>query len=219
MNLLGIETSTRVGTLAIVEEGKVLCEEIISENLRHAGRFEEKLDRLFLAARRNPSGLDAIAVGLGPGSFTGIRVGLAIGKAISYALAKPLIGVGSLDVLAHQTTSTCETLCPMIPGEPGEVYAALYRRGSAGLEKTACDFWARVTELPSVAERAGFFFGPALEREAEALRALFRAERLDSGVLFPRAGMLGILAQSRIWGVGPPHVAPRYVKAPTLRRS
>ena len=102
MKILGIETSTRLGTLAIVENDRVLAEEKISDNLRHAGAFEEVLKGLLKRLNLSVSELDGIGVGLGPGSFTGIRVGLTIAKGLSFLGARRLFGVGTLDAMVHQ---------------------------------------------------------------------------------------------------------------------
>ncbi len=214
MKVLGIETSTRVGTLALVEGQKVLAEEVISENLRHAGHFEQSLRNLFSKASLLEKDLDAIAVGLGPGSFTGIRIGLTMAKAFAFALHKPLWGVGTLDVLVHASNFKFQTLCPVISGEAQEVYGGLFEKSQGMMTKTFQEFSLPVSNLKNMFEKPVFFFGPALEKHRLIFENLFENQYLDYLTVFPKASSVAILAQDSKWRLEGMDIVPRYVKAP-----
>jgi len=219
MIVLGIETSTRVGTMAIVKKNKVLAEEILSENLRHAGLFEEVLKKLLNKSDLKEDRLDAFAVGLGPGSFTGIRVGLTIAKGLSFVLKKPLLGVGTLDVLVHQFSFLGERLCPIISGEAHEVYGALFEKKDGVMKKVVPEFNAAVEDLPEIIGKSAYIFGPGLEKQREAIEKIFGKESTHSDLVFPSAVSVARLAQDSQWrseGLG---VIPRYVKPPSIRAS
>lgn len=212
MRVLGLETSTRMGTLALVEGTKILDERVISENLRHAGSFEDALRALFVTAGFSHFQIDAIAVGLGPGSFTGIRVGFTIAKALSFALKKPLWGVGTLDALAHQSSFSFQKICTLIPGEAREVYGALFEQEGVTVKKTVSEFNLSVESLKDLFHDPVFFCGPALEKYRESLNHLFGPKFLDASVLFPKASSVALLAQDISWRLEGCHVTPRYVK-------
>jgi tRNA threonylcarbamoyladenosine biosynthesis protein TsaB len=214
MTILGIETSTRVGTLALVQEGKILGREIISDNLRHAGDFEASLKDLFEKSGLKKEDLTAIAVGLGPGSFTGIRIGLTIAKGLSLALNKPVWGVGTLDVLAHQISFPHSKVCPIIPGEGQEVYGAVYRRIKDGWEKTVPEFNRAINDLPQLLGEGVLLFGPGLEKQRFELEKLFEKNLIHQELLFPEAGFTAKLAQNQKWRQEGHEAVPRYIKPP-----
>ncbi|MBI1882974.1 MAG: tRNA (adenosine(37)-N6)-threonylcarbamoyltransferase complex dimerization subunit type 1 TsaB [Chlamydiae bacterium] len=219
MKVLGIETSTRVGSLALVEGGRVLGEKVISENLRHAGAFEEVLADLFRETGVQKKALDAIAVGLGPGSFTGIRIGLAIGKALGFALQKPLWGVGTLDVLAHQVSSPFLKFSPLILGEAREVYGCLFVKVGNVLKKEVPEFVTPIENLKNHISGDVFYFGPALERDGSFLENIFGAQFVDKKILFPSASRVALLAQDSQWRVEGPSMNPLYLKRPFIKQS
>jgi tRNA threonylcarbamoyladenosine biosynthesis protein TsaB len=219
MKILGIETSTRVGTMAIVQDRKILGEALISDNLRHAGSFEEILKRLLNEIDLNENDLDAFAVGLGPGSFTGIRVGLTIAKGLSLVLKKPLLGVGTLDVLIHQFPFPVQRLCPIIPGEAHEVYGALYEGEKGRFKKVVPEFNASVEDLPSIIGKTVFIFGPGLERKRDDVERIFGKEQTHSDLVFPNAAFAAFLSQDLHWRLEGLQAVPRYVKPPSIRVS
>lgn len=219
MKILGIETSTRVGTMAIVQDNKVLGKGIISDNLRHAGSFEEVLKELLNKIGLDKNDLDAFAVGLGPGSFTGIRVGLTIAKGLSFILKKTLLGVGTLDILVHQFSFPSARLCPIIPGEAHEVYGALYEKGNDGFKKVVPEFNTSVENLPKIIGKSVFVFGPGLEKHRGAVERIFGKEWTHTDLVFPNAAIAAILAQDSRWSLEGFQAIPRYVKPLSLRSS
>lgn len=127
--LLLIESSTIVCSVALASGGKIIALREIAEANRHA----EKLT-LFCEELVNETGialatLDAVAVSGGPGSYTGLRIGVSAAKGICYALGKPLISVGTLEAMAHGMKNEAQPgdlLCPMIDARRMEVYCALF---------------------------------------------------------------------------------------------
>ncbi|MGQ9778932.1 MAG: tRNA (adenosine(37)-N6)-threonylcarbamoyltransferase complex dimerization subunit type 1 TsaB [Bacillota bacterium] len=127
MLVLGFDTATDWGALGVARDGVVLAETGWQVGRNQAERFlpvlAELLDRLGLA----PEALDLLAVGCGPGSYTGLRIGLAMAEALSFALGRPVTGVSTLAALAENGAGFPGLVCPTIPARRGEVYAALYR--------------------------------------------------------------------------------------------
>lgn len=101
MRVLGIETSSPVGSVALVERGKVIAAAHHDEPQRHGERLLPLVDQLLAECGWSRSSLERLGVGIGPGSFTGLRVGIALAAGMALGLGVPLVGVGSLRALAH----------------------------------------------------------------------------------------------------------------------
>lgn len=126
---LGFDTATDWGCLGLVRDGLLLAETGWWVGRNQAARFLSVLDELMGRLGLAPSAIDLLAVGCGPGSYTGLRIGLAMAEALSFALGRPVTGVPTLAALAENGAGFPGFVCPAIPARRGEVYAALYRGG------------------------------------------------------------------------------------------
>ena len=127
MRLLAIETSSRRGSVALAENGRIVVASPHEGPASHAERILPMVDRLMAEAGYQPSSLDRVAVGVGPGSFTGLRVGIALAQGIALGADVPVFGVGSLAAMAHAVpTSLTGLRCPLLDARRGEVFAAIY---------------------------------------------------------------------------------------------
>lgn len=129
MRVLGIETSTDTGGIAIVEDGILRGEWSLNLPRSHSLRLLPALKALLEALGLEPRALEGIAVGTGPGSFTGLRIGLSVAKGLAMALERPLVGVPSLDALALGIPSRGLPIYALIDAKRGELFGALYRGG------------------------------------------------------------------------------------------
>ncbi len=129
-NILMIETSTQVGSAAIYQGNEILGYLEYRIPKAHAKLIMPMVQHLIQDAELAPEMLDAIAVSKGPGSYTGLRVGIATAKGVSMALAKPLLAINTLEVLAWQVQNLASQLqayiCPMIDARRMEVYTTRY---------------------------------------------------------------------------------------------
>jgi tRNA threonylcarbamoyladenosine biosynthesis protein TsaB len=128
--ILQIETSTQVCSAAISVDGNtVACKEAMAQNI-HAGSLTLFIDEVVKASGVAYADLDAVAVSRGPGSYTGLRIGVSTAKGLCFALDKPLIGVDTLTMMAHgflaENPANTGLVCPMIDARRLEVYTALY---------------------------------------------------------------------------------------------
>lgn len=130
--ILAFETSTGTASVAVVEPtGEVIAELTFRARRTMAERLVPQLQGLFEAVDLSPADLGAVAVGLGPGSFTSLRVGLATAQGILLGTQLPAIGVGSLEALAAATPLTIrQPICALIAAPKRHVYAGLYARMS-----------------------------------------------------------------------------------------
>lgn len=129
MIVLGIDTATRFASVAIVQDGVVLAE-ATGDGRGHGSDLLVLVDAVCVGAAIGPHDLDAVAVGAGPGSFTGLRIGMATAKGIAFAAKCPLWAVSSLAALAHDELLVRElaTVVAVLDARKGEVYTGTYRR-------------------------------------------------------------------------------------------
>lgn len=126
--IFAINTSTPQFSIALMKKEGVLIEEyIVSPGRKNFRAFMPVVHSIFESAGSLIKELKAIIVATGPGSFTGLRVGLSVGKGIAHGLQIPIIGVSSLESMAAQLPYTTYVLCPMISSRAGEVFTALFR--------------------------------------------------------------------------------------------
>lgn len=218
MILLSIETATPVGSVALLRGEELLGERVVSENLRHSEGLIEAVRDLLEAAGLSPRDLEAVAVSAGPGSFTGIRVGMALGKGVAFSLSIPLQPVETLAVLAGDAVPFPGLLFPVIGAEGPEVYGALFawegswrRRGEDRVFDTG--------ELPDFLREKTRIFGPGISKHGDAIRRLSSGVwSIDEEPVYPRAFTVGKIAGKALGEGNIPlaEVRPHYVKPTQL---
>jgi tRNA threonylcarbamoyladenosine biosynthesis protein TsaB len=125
--ILNIETTTKNCSVALAKEGKtILCKEIAEEGYSHAERLHVFIEEIIKEVGITFQDLIAIAVSQGPGSYTGLRIGVSSAKGFCYALDIPLIAVDTLQVLASQATVSSGLIIPMLDARRMEVYSAVF---------------------------------------------------------------------------------------------
>jgi tRNA threonylcarbamoyladenosine biosynthesis protein TsaB len=134
LKILGIETSTMMVGVAIVDGKGLVAEYRLEATRSRSERVMPMIDRVLKDSRTTPENLAGIAVSIGPGSFTGLRIGLSTAKGLAFALKLPIVGVSSLDVLAASAAMTrcAYPICPVLDARRQEVYAALFRADPEG---------------------------------------------------------------------------------------
>lgn len=135
MPILGIDTATLVSGVALATPDKLLAELTLQTKKTHSELLLPHIEQIIAMAGVTKQELTAIAVSLGPGSFTGLRIGLGTAKALAYALNIPLVGVPTLAALAYSCPVPGCILAPMLDAQKGNVYQALYRWKNDALEE------------------------------------------------------------------------------------
>ncbi len=132
--ILNLETATKNCSVSISQHGKtILCKEIAESGYSHAERLHVFIEECLKESNITFKDLSAIAVSQGPGSYTGLRIGVSTAKGLCFALDLPLIAIDTLQVLASQLTITEGVIIPMIDARRMEVYSAIY---NSNYEKT-----------------------------------------------------------------------------------
>ena len=135
MRLLAIECATPTHSVAVVQGERVLAEESYLAEGTRGGRLLPALDAVLRRAGMAPDALEAVAVSVGPGSFTGVRVGVATAKGLVLGTEAALVGVSTLEALAEGYSISEGLICGLLDAGQGELYAALFSRSSGKLQR------------------------------------------------------------------------------------
>ena len=198
MKLLGIDTATEACSVALTGVGDTILERYKIEPKGHSNLVLPMIDGLLSDSGISHHDLDAIAVDTGPGSFTGIRIGIGIAQGLSFGLELPLIGISSLMVLAEGSEPTVAAVLPAIDARMGEVYWGRLVRDRETVEGWAWRSKPCVTKpslLPAL-ENDEIGVGSGWEKYSEAIETNTLAE-IKTGV-FPRATWLVRIAARAI---------------------
>lgn len=218
MRILALDTTTGSGSVAILEDGRLVAEVNSEISASHSARLLKSIDHLMRLASWEVGEVDGYAAAAGPGSFTGIRVGLSTIKALAFASGKPVAAVSTLEALAEKLKDTGgRLLCPLLDAKKGEVYGALYELSGRKLREIipqgayAPDaFLGRVPP-----RRLVHFLGTGVAAYGQKVRARFgdRARFPDRSLFIAReVGVLGADILARGGGVRGEALEPIYFR-------
>lgn len=170
--ILSIETSTSVCSVSLSQNGVCLAEKIDFEGPSHASKLNLFIQELLDFAATNGIKPDAIAVSCGPGSYTGLRIGVSTAKGLCYGYDIPLIAINTLKIMAEtvkKRVSQDALLCPMIDARRMEVYAAFYNTNLNCIRETSADIIDENSYAELLNEHPIYFFGNGAEKCKSAL--------------------------------------------------
>ena len=127
MKILGIDTSSMAASVAVIEDNKLICEYTINTKKTHSQKLMPMIENMLGLSDLNVREIDAIAVCEGPGSFTGLRIGMATAKAIAHVNDIPVIGVNSLEALAANMNLCDKKICSILDAQRNQVYTGRYQ--------------------------------------------------------------------------------------------
>jgi tRNA threonylcarbamoyladenosine biosynthesis protein TsaB len=219
MRTLAVECATKTVSLALLEAEEVRAEVCLNLGGHHAEILLPAIEALFRLAGMAPECLDLLACTVGPGSFTGLRIGASTVKGLSLALSKPIVGVSTLEALAMNVMPTPLLICPLLDARRDQVYTGLYRMGAGGLPEALRE--ERLTDIGSFLEGVGdegvLFIGDGAVRHEKQI-----AQRLGERAILagrsrqnPRAGAVGLIALRRYQNgqiLDTLRFAPRYLR-------
>lgn len=128
---LAVETSGRIGSIAIVEDGKVLSEDTFSHGLQHAAQIICRIDVLLKAQQWQPRDLQELYLSIGPGSFTGLRIGVTLVKTLAFVTGARIAAVPTLDVLARNAPPEARNVIVVLDAKREQIFTARYSREEA----------------------------------------------------------------------------------------
>ncbi len=148
MLIFGTDTCCMAATAALLDESRLLGQIVINHKKTHSQKMMPQVEFLFDQTEINASEVDCFAAAIGPGSFTGVRIGVATVKAMAQAFNKPCVGVSTLHALANNVSVFSGIVCPILDARRGQVYNALFL-GGKDLERICED---RALEMKTLLE-------------------------------------------------------------------
>ncbi len=223
MIVLACETSTLLGSVAIIENDKILAFEESPRQGSHSDVLNVFIERTLLKAQKKLTDIDVFASGIGPGSFTGIRISLNTVKTLAYCFNKPVLGINSLNVLAAQCSVfnsadnfSSLPIVAMINAYKNMVYIATYRTEKGELIETKSPEVIRVQNLESYITRKSVVSGDGFNTYVKYFseRLLENCVRIPDLPDEPHAQMLGLLAAKKTLVAHPwNQLLPLYLRA------
>ncbi|MDR2910584.1 MAG: tRNA (adenosine(37)-N6)-threonylcarbamoyltransferase complex dimerization subunit type 1 TsaB [Bacteroidales bacterium] len=203
--ILNIETSTEVCSVSLAENGKSLFEKENNQGMNHSALLTVFIDEIFKESKLSVKNIDAVAVSKGPGSYTGLRIGVSVAKGICYALEKPLIALNTLDVMADYTAGNINNfislytdnnvlLCPMIDAKRMEVYTALYDKNGETVRQVHAEIIDEKSFSGYFENNKILFFGNGAEK---CKNHLVHSNALFSGPLKTSARFMQDMAERK----------------------
>lgn len=147
MRVLAIETSTMLGGVAVVGDEGLVVELRVNVRAAHSARLMSELDHALAASGLTLREVDALAVASGPGSFTGLRIGLGTAKGLSFATGLPVVSVPTLEAFAWEFPFSGHPVCPMLDARKKEVYAGVFQRRGQEMERLLPETSIRARDL------------------------------------------------------------------------
>ena len=127
MKILGIDTSSLATSVAVIEDNKLICEYTINTKKTHSQKLMPMIENMLNISDINIKDIDAIAICIGPGSFTGLRIGMATAKAIAHVNNLPIIGVNSVEILGGNMNLCDKKICSILDAQRNQVYTGRYK--------------------------------------------------------------------------------------------
>ena len=220
MLILGVESATaQVGCAVGGHEG-VLASTHSARGKQHAESLAPQIEFTLAQARVDISEISVVAVDVGPGLFTGLRVGISTAMATAFGLNVPMIGVSSLDLVAFSVRHTRRLIAATIDARRGEVFTAFYRQVPGGLQRVSEPRVMTPDDLYADLIAAGtecLVVGDGGLRYGELLSSITKVELADESLAYPSANSLVALAHARALReefVQPAEIRPLYLRRP-----
>lgn len=201
MLILAIDTSTKIGTVALYEKNRgVLGEITLNSGNNHSENIMDSINQLFKLTKKKVEEVDRVAVSTGPGSFTGIRIGVAVAKGLAYSLGRDIVGINELDSIANLAGHFEGDILPMIDARKERVYFAGYRDENGVIErKTEYIDGELLSILENYRGKKTLFLGDGAVNYRELITSIMGNDAVfySDAISLPRASILAYLASEK----------------------
>ncbi len=201
MKILSIDTSTVSASVAVMSEEKLHGLYYTNYKLKHSEKLLPLVDGMLGEIGMKLSDMDAFAVTVGPGSFTGLRIGAATIKAYAYALQRPVIPVSTLEALSYSQPHFDGIICPILDAQRNQVYTALFENGEGNVIRLTEDMSIALRELTDIllneyAGRKVIFLGDGVYKFKDELKDILKEKAVfaDSVTMMPNAAYVAMAA-------------------------
>jgi len=221
MVVLGLDTATAHASVAVLADGSVRAEQGTTTR-NHAATVPMLIDATLAEAGIRPRDIDLVAVAAGPGSFTGLRVGLSTAKGFAYAVGAKLVGVSTLEALAHTVDSPDAFVVVLLDARKGEVYTAQFARAAAtGCRRITEDTLTSLEHALAAVPRRAVIVGDAERAHAEQIRQVCGpdVEILPFASHGPRGSAVARVGAAQPATADPLALEPIYLRPPDAERN
>jgi tRNA threonylcarbamoyladenosine biosynthesis protein TsaB len=173
--ILNIETSTTLCSVSLAEAGKLIASKEVNEGFTHAENLHVFVDEVLKKSGKSVKDLKAVAVGCGPGSYTGLRIGVSAAKGFAYALNIPLISVNTLQTMAGMAVTKNKSdvlFCPMLDARRMEVYTAIFDKELNFIKETSAQIISEDALSFFTTGKPICFFGDGMPKCKEVLKKI-----------------------------------------------
>ncbi len=153
VNVLAIDTSAKVSSVAVICQEKVLSSFSVNQGLTHSQTLMPMIEDSLKNSGMNIKEIDAFAVSQGPGSFTGLRIGIAAIKGLAYALDKPCVGVSTLEALAYNMINSNGIICATMDARCKQVYTAIFESDGKNITRLTEDMAITIDQLEEILKK------------------------------------------------------------------
>jgi tRNA threonylcarbamoyladenosine biosynthesis protein TsaB len=223
MKVLGIDTSGNANVVGIVDGTRVLADCTFETQADSLGKIISNIDFTLKKAGLLLEDIEGFGVGLGPGSWTGIRIGVTVGKILAYSTDKPIYGVSTLEALAYHNFSPSLQVCPVInAGIRDTVYAALYEGNHDSMTRVGEYYAGNIHNLAEIIKKPTVFVGADIQLYRKIIRRSIASPDLAIKMVAarPEGAIIALLAARRLESGesdNPLNLAPLYLKESTAR--
>jgi tRNA threonylcarbamoyladenosine biosynthesis protein TsaB len=226
VKILAVETSSLTAGVAVMEDSTLLGEYSINHKKTHSTMLMPMIKELMDKLELLPADIDVYAASVGPGSFTGLRIGITTVKSIAYAAGKPVVSVPTLDALAYNVPMVHSLVCPIMDARNNQVYTCLYSREGSVQVKVMNYAGIPVGELMEIIKGRNssvVFVGDGVEKYREFIKEQLgdRCEFAPGSLLLHKASSvagLGLLKARKGELENPFDMAPFYLRKPQAER-
>lgn len=217
MKVLALDTATRSCSVAVAIDAKPTSEVSTLSNRTHSLHLMGMIRNALALAELGIKDIDGFAVTIGPGSFTGLRIGISTAKGLAFAAGKPCVGISSLEALASACLPWPDRICVLMDARKGEVYTAIYQESNGRLERIGEERVVAPEIILRTIVSPHLFVGEAVPLYEKQIRAIVagNAHWTPRDRLFPKASTVAWLARDRLADTtvdGVDLLVPRYIR-------
>ena len=205
MLILAIDSSTKVGSVSLINDNKLVAESLLNLKLNHSPRLMPEIIDLLEKTDYQLEDVTGIGVTVGPGSFTGTRIGVATAKTLAQSLEVPIVSVSTLEVLAYSLKHVSGYICPLIDARRSRVFSSLYSgSGVEGVEfklqteEALINIDDLLVELKDIAEPIYFVGAVVNNYKFKLAENIKKPQFVEHSFNLPRAGAVANLARVKL---------------------
>jgi tRNA threonylcarbamoyladenosine biosynthesis protein TsaB len=219
MLTLAIETSTKTAGIALLGDTEIIAEIFLNTGVHHSVVLLPAIENIFKVTQTKAEQVDLFACASGPGSFTGIRIGISTIKGLALATGKPVVGVSTLEALAFNVIGSSSVVCPMLDAKKKQIYAALYRAGRGdAFEKIVGERVADVEEFLKCVEEETIFLGDGALKYSKVIKNIlpgkaYFASGFQNHIRASAVALIGKRKYHEGDAVNPFTLTPAYLRA------